>query len=230
LSHDYTWGIVNSPATTPLLSQPALAAYAILLDGFARDAEIAFVGFSGGTLQIAMALRAFRTNPAHQPYLRRKVRVICAANLIHKSSHLDFQMSLLQFEPHVDRQDPFARAFAGDTYTFDDGRTLDLGTPRWREEINVALWTKVGMELLVHDDIGRYHSIENNYLRNAKWRAPGEKSDRSVRHLVPSALGAIAAPTIRAGEVASAKKPRAKAARRSAKSGSAKPKRGEAST
>lgn len=205
LSHDYAWGIANSPATTPFRSQPALAAYAILLDGFRRNANIAFVGFSGGTLQIAMAFRAFRTVPEHQPYLRQKVRVLNAANMVHKSSHLEFQMALLQFDPHVDRQDPFARAFTGDTYTFDDGRSFDLGDPTWRDSINVALWIKVGMELLVHDDVNRYHSSENNYFRTMPWRADGEKADRTVRHVTPEALGGAVAPLILPGEVKPAK-------------------------
>ena len=182
LDHDYTWGLANSPATTPLRSQPALAAYALLLDGFDRNAEIAFVGFAGGTLQIAMAIRAFRTVPAYQAYLRSKVRVIAAANMIHRSVHLDFTMSLLQFDPHVDRQDPVARAFTGASFTFDDGRSFDLGTPRWRDNINVALWAKVGAEMLLHKAAARYHSVENNYFRMEPWRAPGEEEDRPTRH------------------------------------------------
>ncbi len=225
LSHDYTWGLASSPATKPFRSQPALAAYAILMDGFRRDAEVAFIGFSGGTLQIAMAIRAFRTVPEHQPYLRRKVRVIAAGNMIHKSCHLDMSMTLLQFEPHVDRQDPFARAFTGDTYTFDDGRSFDLGMPEWREEINIALWAKVGMELLVHDDIDRYHSIENNYVRGEPWKAPGDKADRKERHVKFDAFGAAAMPTVRAGEVVPVEGSRKK----SAKAGGAKsPKAGGA--
>ncbi len=103
LSHDYTWGLANSPATTPFRSRPALAAYANLIDGFRRNAEVAFVGFSGGTLQIAMVIRAFRTVPEHQVYLRRKVRVISGADMIRKSCHLDLGMALRQCEPHVDR-------------------------------------------------------------------------------------------------------------------------------
>ena len=206
LSHDYTWGIANSPATTPFRSQPALAAYAILLDGFRRKAEVAFVWFSGGTLQIAMAIRAFRTVPEHQAYLRQKVRVIGAASMTHKSAHLDFGMALLQFEPHVDRQDPFARAFSGDFYIFDDGRAFDLGTPEWRREINLALWTKVGMEILLHDDVDRYHSVENNYVRSEPWRAPGEKTDRTVRHIKPDVLGVVAAPTVATGAFTPKKK------------------------
>ncbi len=212
LSHDYTWGISSSPATTPFVSQPALAAYAILLDGFRRGTEIAFVGFSGGTLHIAMAIRAFRTVPAHQIYLRQKVRVIAAANLIHRSSHLDFAMSLRQFEPHVDRQDAFARAFTGGTYTFDDGRTFDLGTPEWRKEINVGLWAKAGTELLLHEDVARYHSIENNYLREEPWKAPGEKDKREIRHVKHDALGERVVTEITPGPIKPKKKrsPRAK--------------------
>ena len=199
LSHDYMWGLANSPATEALRSPPALAAYAILLDGLRRDAEVAFVGFSGGTLQIAMAIRAFRTVPEHQVYLRQKVRVISAGNMIHKSCHLDLRGALLQFEPHVDRQDPLARAFTGDTYTFDDGRSFDLGMPEWHGEINVALWVKVGMEMLLHDDVDRYHAIENNYVRSQAWRAPGDKAERTVRHVKADVLGAVAGPTIHAG-------------------------------
>jgi hypothetical protein len=206
LSHDYTWGIGNSPATVPLRSQPALAAYALLLDGFDRNAEIAFIALSGGSLQIAMAIRAFRTVPAHQPYLRRNVRVIAAANMIHRSVHLDFAMSLLQFEPHADRQDPFARAFTGASYTFDDGQSFDLGTPRWRENINVALWTKVCAELLLHRDAARYRSMENNYLRSEPWRVPGDAEDRTVRHVIPATLGGVAMPLIRPGELKPAKR------------------------
>jgi hypothetical protein len=188
LDHDYAWGIANSPATTPLRSQPALAAYALLLDGFDRNAEIAFVGFAGGTLQIAMAIRAFRTVPAYQAYLRSKVRVIAAANMIHRSVHLDFTTSLLQFDPHVDRQDPLARAFTGASYTFDDGRSFDLGIPRWRDNINVALWTKVGAEMLLHKAAARYYSVENNYFRTEPWRAPGEEEERTARHDVKVAF------------------------------------------
>ena len=195
LGHDYTWGLANSPATTPLRSQPALAAYALLLDGFDRNAEIAFVGFGGGTLQIAMAIRAFRTVPAYQAYLRSKVRVIAAANMIHRSVHLDLTMSLLQFEPHVDRQDPVARAFTGASFTFDDGRSFDLGTPRWRDNVNVALWAKVGAEMLLHKAAARYHSAESNYFRMEPWRAPGEEDERMARHDVTVA-GAPERPTI----------------------------------
>ncbi len=215
LSHDYTWGIANSPATTPFRSQPALAAYALLLDGYRRKAEIAFVGFSGGTLHIAMAIRAFRTVPEHQAYLRQKVRVIAAGNLIHRSSHLDFSMSLLQFEPHVDRQDGFARAFTGGTYTFDDGRSFDLGTPQWRKEINVGLWTKTGTELLLHDDVARYHSIENNYLREEPWKAPGEKEKRTTRHVAHEALGPRVESGITKGLITPEKKKRAARSKKS---------------
>jgi len=213
LSHDYTWGISSSPATTAFVSQPALAAYAILLDGYRRGAEIAFVGFSGGTLHIAMAIRAFRTVPAHQVYLRQKVRVIAAASLIHRSSHLDFAMSLRQFEPHVDRQDAFSRAFTGYEYTFDDGQTLDLGTPEWRQEINVGLWAKAGIELLLHEDVARYHSIENNYLREAPWKAPGEKRPRDARHVRRDVIGSRMTSDIKPGLIVDGKKsPRKKRA------------------
>ena len=216
LDHDYTWGLANSPATTPLRSQPALAAYAVLLDGFDRNADIAFVGFAGGTLQIAMAIRAFRTVPAYQAYLRSKVRVIAAANMIHRSVHLDFAMSLLQFDPHVDRRDPVARAFTGASFTFDDGTSFDLGTPRWRDNINVALWAKVGAELLLHRAVGRYHSVENNYFRMEPWRAPGEEEDRAARHDVklafaperPAAVLSPFVPEERRGEARKTPRPR----------------------
>lgn len=129
-------------------------------------------------------LDAFRTVPAHQLYLRQKVRVISAANMVDKASHQDFQMALLQFDPHVDRQDPVARAFTGDTYTFDDGRSFDLGDPTWRDSVNVALWLRVGMEFLVHDD----------------------ETDRMMRHVTREALGGVVAPLIRPGAVTPAKK------------------------
>lgn len=188
LSHEYAWGMASSPATTPLRSPPALAAYAILIDGLRRDADVAFVGFSGGTLQVAMAIRAFQTEPLHHDYLLRKVRVINAANMVHRSSHPDLESALLQFEAHVDRQDALARAFTGDIYTFDDGRSLDLSDVTWRDEINVALWAKVAMETRMHDDVDRYHSIENNYFRTDPWRATGEKADRKARHDVTVAF------------------------------------------
>jgi hypothetical protein len=188
LHHDYLWGIANSPATKPLRSQQALAAFAILNDGFRRKADVAFVGASSGTLQVAMAVRAFLTEPAHRDYLREKVRVINAASMVHRSSHTDLGGELLQFEPHVDRQDALARAFTGDVYTFDDGQTFDLGGPTWRDEINLALWAKVAMESRIHDDVDRYHSIANNYFRTEPWRAAGEKADRRVRHDVTVAF------------------------------------------
>lgn len=188
LDHDYDWGIRNSAATTPFRSMPALAAYALLLDAKVRGAEVALVGFSGGGLQIAMAIRAMRSNPSSRLFLSENVRFLSTGNLVHRSSHIPFRMSLKAFDPHVDRQDPFARAFTGDTYTFDDGRTVDLGVPEWREEVNVAIWAKVSTELLDHEEVARYHSVENNYFRTEPWTPPGSDVPRAVRHEVRDIL------------------------------------------
>ncbi len=117
------------------------------------------------------------------------MRFLSLANAIHRSSHLDFQMSLLSFEPHVDRQDPFSRALTGDVYTFDDGRTVDLGVPDWRDQVNAGLWTKIGTELLVHEEVARYHSIENNYARIVPWSVPGQNKSHAVRHRLVHELG-----------------------------------------
>lgn len=187
LNHDYTWGISNSPARTPFRSIPALAVYALLLEGYAQDAEITIVGFSGGTLQVAMAIRAFRTEAARHSYLVRKVRFIASGNLIHRSQHISLRLSLRQFDPHVDREDPFARAFNGDEYRFDDNRSMDLGIPAWSDEINVGLWSKVATELLAHEELARYHAVINNYFREEPWPGP-DGAPRAVRHVEHDAL------------------------------------------